>query len=123
LKVCLRTLRILVADDSPNVREMLMTALALKGYEVSGVSDGEEALAKVTAANVSERQYDAVLLDYAMPGMDGLTCALRIRADQGRSTAIQRKGADGQREKAVIQRRGADGLRESAAIQRKVADG
>ena len=65
--MCIKTLRLLVADDSPNVREMLVHALEAEGYQVNGVKDGNEALAKVVAANQSEHFYDAVLLDYAMP--------------------------------------------------------
>jgi CheY-like chemotaxis protein len=77
--MCLKTLRLLIADDSPQVREMLVHALETEGYQVNGVKDGAEALAKVTEANKSQHHYDAVLLDYAMPEVDGLTCALRIR--------------------------------------------
>ena len=80
--MCLRKLKILLADDSPNVREMIETALRAKGYAVNGVADGAEALQRVTEAGQSEHSYDVVLLDYAMPGMDGLTCALKIREQQ-----------------------------------------
>lgn len=80
--MCLQSLRILVADDSPNVREMIVLALEAQGYSVNGVADGQEALDKIAEANRSDKAYDAVLLDYAMPGMDGLTCALKIREAQ-----------------------------------------
>ncbi len=58
---------------------MIETALRAKGYIVNGVANGAEALDRVTEANKSEHFYDVVLLDYAMPGMDGLTCAIKIR--------------------------------------------
>ena len=58
---------------------MIEIALRQKGYTVNGVANGEEALERVSEANKSEHFYDVVLLDYAMPGMDGLTCAIKIR--------------------------------------------
>jgi CheY-like chemotaxis protein len=83
--MCVKNLRFLVVDDSPDVREMVETALKLKGYQVNGVGSGQEALERVNEANKSHQFYDAVLLDYAMPGMDGLTCALKIREEEPRS--------------------------------------
>jgi two-component system, sensor histidine kinase and response regulator len=77
--MCLRKLKILLADDSPNIREMIEVALRAKGYSVEAVADGAQALERVTQANRSDNMYDVVLLDYAMPEMDGLTCALKIR--------------------------------------------
>src|SRR5437660_3953882 len=74
--MCLRRLNILLADDSPNIREMIEMALRQKGYEVSAVPDGAKALAEATKA---DQTYDVILLDYAMPGMDGLTAAIKIR--------------------------------------------
>lgn len=80
--MCLRKLKILLADDAPNVREMIELALTAKGYSVESVSDGTEALEKVNEANRSDQSYDVILLDYAMPKMDGLTCAIKIREQQ-----------------------------------------
>jgi len=69
------TVRILVADDDPAVRESLRRSLSFNGYEVTLASDGAEALAAV-----ADPQPDLVLLDVNMPGVDGLEVCRRIRA-------------------------------------------
>lgn len=66
--------RLLVADDSPSNRLVLEKMLRNAGHPVDSVSDGLEVLAAL-----KEREYAAVLLDIAMPQMDGLTACKRIR--------------------------------------------
>ena len=72
-------MRILVAEDQPELRRMLVKNLTAAGYTVDGVPDGEEALAYLDAAD-----YDAAVLDIMMPKVDGLTVlrTLRSRDDQ-----------------------------------------
>jgi two-component system response regulator MprA len=66
---------ILVVDDDPPIRRMLERTLAAEGYAVRSVPDGGAALAAV------ERSVpDLVVLDVAMPGVDGLAVARRLRA-------------------------------------------
>ena len=60
--------RIVVADDSPFMRTVLGGALSAAGFEVVGTArDGDEALAQCRATRP-----DAMTLDLAMPGMDGI---------------------------------------------------
>src|SRR3954451_6184068 len=60
--------RIVVADDSPLMRTVLGGALGAGGFDVVGTArDGDEALAQCRAARP-----DAMTLDLAMPGLDGL---------------------------------------------------
>jgi two-component system chemotaxis response regulator CheB len=60
--------RIVVADDSPFMRTVLGGALGAAGFEVVGTArDGDEALAQCRATRP-----DAMTLDLAMPGLDGL---------------------------------------------------
>src|SRR3954470_6059077 len=60
--------RIVVADDSPFMRTVLGGALGAAGFDVVGTArDGDEALAQCRAARP-----DAMTLDLAMPGLDGL---------------------------------------------------
>lgn len=58
--------RILIAEDNPDLREVLVDALNDAGYEVGEASNGVEALAQAEAWLP-----DAILLDLMMPDMDG----------------------------------------------------
>jgi CheY-like chemotaxis protein len=66
--------RILVVDDCPDITESTEMLLRLWGYEVRTANDGRTAL-EVAAQFVPH----AVLLDLAMPGMDGLELARLLR--------------------------------------------
>jgi two-component system response regulator MprA len=66
---------ILVVDDDAPIRRMLSRTLGAEGYEVALAADGSEALVEV------ERSVpDLIVLDVAMPGLDGITVARRLRA-------------------------------------------
>ena len=67
--------RILIVDDDPEVRMATRDFLASKGYEVAVAAGGREALRLVLASPV-----DVVLLDVAMPDMDGLETLKRLVA-------------------------------------------
>jgi CheY-like chemotaxis protein len=70
-----RTIRVMVVDDTDHVRRMLTSMLSLDGYEVVGeVASGPAALEAVEDADP-----DIVVIDYKMPGMDGLDTARGIR--------------------------------------------
>jgi len=71
--------RILVAEDDRAVRDALVRALVLEGYEVDAASNGAEALDRV-----AEREPDILLLDVSMPMVDGLTVARVLRSEQSR---------------------------------------
>jgi DNA-binding response OmpR family regulator len=58
--------RILIADDEPTLRSLLMTNLRLEGFETLTASNGAEALRVIR-----EQAPDVVLLDVMMPVMDG----------------------------------------------------
>jgi class 3 adenylate cyclase/CheY-like chemotaxis protein len=68
--------RLLLADDDEANRELLSRRLEKLGYEVIAVGDGREALEKVGSG-----QFDLVLLDLLMPGMDGREVLSRMKAD------------------------------------------
>ena len=67
-------MRILVVDDDPQIRETLKRHLAYEGYQVSLAADSRE-----TFAQVSESRPDMVILDWMLPGMDGLEVCRRLR--------------------------------------------
>jgi two-component system, OmpR family, response regulator MprA len=66
--------RVLVVDDDPPLRRMLARTLAAEGYEVTVAGDGGAAMVSVERAVP-----DVIVLDVAMPGLDGLTVARRLR--------------------------------------------
>ncbi len=68
-------IRVLVADDEPAIHRALRPPLVELGFQVAGVSRGEEALHALRAG-----VYDAVLLDINMPGLGGIETLRRIRA-------------------------------------------
>ena len=66
---------VLLVDDDASIRRMLERTLTAEGYEVAAVADGGTAMAAV------ERSVpDAIVLDVAMPGLDGLAVTRRLRA-------------------------------------------
>jgi len=75
--------KILVVDDEPAMRAALERALRLEHYDVALASDGREAL------GVLERVLpDAIVLDVAMPELDGLEVCRRIRAAGDRTPVL-----------------------------------
>jgi signal transduction histidine kinase/CheY-like chemotaxis protein len=73
-----RPARVLLVDDHPMNRELGHALLTLAGCEVSTADDGVQALA---AARLGD--FDLILMDVHMPGMDGLTAARAIRGLPG----------------------------------------
>lgn len=67
-------MRLLVIEDEPDLRKSLLRLLREEGYAADGASDGVEGLHKAT-----EWDYDAILLDYQLPGMDGREVLRRLR--------------------------------------------
>jgi len=70
------SIRVLIIDDSADIREFLSFILADTGYQVTTASSGEEGLARIR----SERP-DVIVTDVVMPGMDGLEFLSRLRSD------------------------------------------
>ena len=71
---------VLVVDDEAEVRRVLAETLEELGHDVAVAADGQEGLAALSA-----RPFDLVMLDFAMPGMNGAqvaTAARRLRPDQ-----------------------------------------
>ena len=73
---------VLVVEDDRSVRDSLVRALGFEGYQVSTAVDGAEGLATIAATAP-----DLVVLDVAMPNVDGLTACRRLRA-QGNRTPV-----------------------------------
>ena len=73
-------LKVLVVDDNASAREVLEEQLRNIGAEIEQVASGTEALDAVKRADAG-RPFDVILLDWRMPGLDGVETARRIRAD------------------------------------------
>src|SRR5688500_14969951 len=69
--------RVLVADDDPDIRELVRFKLEQSGHEVTTVSDGDAALAAVRA----EGPYALILLDVMMPRRSGIEVCEALRSD------------------------------------------
>ena len=70
-------MRILVADDDPNIRGLLAFELTSAEHVVDEAVDGAEALAAIQA-----QAYDAVVLDVMMPSLSGWDVLEAVRADE-----------------------------------------
>ncbi|MBW2245075.1 MAG: response regulator [Deltaproteobacteria bacterium] len=69
--------RILVVDDEPQNRDLLARRLERNGFEVETARDGVDALRRIDAED-----FDLVMLDVMMPGMNGLEVLERVRRTQ-----------------------------------------
>ena len=65
---------VLVVDDDPTVREVVITYLSKAGHTVTSAADGHEAL-----ASVAQSPPELVVLDLMLPGVDGLEVCRRLR--------------------------------------------
>jgi len=81
--------RVLVVDDEPAVRRALERALRLDRYDVALAADGEEALDALAGAPA-----DAVILDVAMPRVDGLEVCRRMRQAGDRTPVLMLTARD-----------------------------
>ena len=74
-------LRVLVVDDNPSAREIFVNMLTALGFEARAVFGGVLAIGAVAQARTEGRPYGLVLMDWKMPGMNGLDTLAGIRAD------------------------------------------
>jgi len=72
-------LRILVVDDTPSVRRLLCRLLEKRGRICTQAEDGNQAVERVRESMVSGLIFDAVLMDYEMPEMNGPVAAQIMR--------------------------------------------
>ncbi|MEP7102591.1 MAG: response regulator [Burkholderiales bacterium] len=76
----LRGSRLLVVDDNPRAREALTETARRLRMITTSVADGAAALDALRQAEARREPFDLLLLDGAMPGMDGVTCAAQLAA-------------------------------------------
>jgi DNA-binding NtrC family response regulator len=66
--------KVLLVDDEQDFVEALAERMQVRGYTVETAGDGEQAIAKA-----AEGEFDAVFLDLAMPGLDGIETLKRLK--------------------------------------------
>jgi two-component system, OmpR family, response regulator MprA len=81
--------KLLVVDDDPALSRTLRRALAIEGYDVETAEDGGDALQRLSAGH-----FDAVVLDVAMPRLDGLAVCRRMRERRDRTPVLMLTARD-----------------------------
>jgi CheY-like chemotaxis protein len=77
------TMKVLVADDDPDMRELVATTLRADGYDVREAADGNELLERLEQAfDDPGIRPDVVLTDVMMPGLSGLGVLEALRRAQ-----------------------------------------
>ena len=76
-------MRILIAEDDPNLLKSLVHIFKMSNYSVDGVDNGNDAY-----DFASSDEYDGLVLDIMMPGMDGVTLLKKLRANGINTPAI-----------------------------------
>ncbi len=115
--------RILVADDDPDLLELLKMDLSMQGYDILAAADGKTAL----QIGMSER-LDLILLDVMMPYIDGYHVAYELSNKLGAKTPriMLMTSRDTQREKGIAIMSGAEDVFqkpfEMAALHAKILE-
>ncbi len=79
-----RGMKALIVDDQPSARAVLDKLLTAWGVEHVQAASGEEALAMIEAAHARGDGYCTLLVDWQMPGLDGIDVLQRIAAEPAR---------------------------------------
>ena len=84
----LKGFRVLVADDDPSVGKQTAFILEEIGAKTVWTASGFEAIGEVSKSLEEHRAFDIAMIDWKMPGMDGIETARRIRRLAGPDTMI-----------------------------------
>ena len=87
--------RILIAEDDGAVQSFVARALGLRGHQVTAVDDGLQALEAL-----STDAYDLLITDIVMPGLDGITLALKVTRDYPDLPVLLMTGYSAERQRA-----------------------
>lgn len=71
--------RVLVVDDDPDIRELIVWKLTQAGFATLSASDGEEGLAVALTGDAEGRAPDVILVDWMMPRMPGIELCQALR--------------------------------------------
>jgi DNA-binding response OmpR family regulator len=95
--------RIIVADDDPDITGLLQKLLTGEGYSVVAVYDGDAALAAY-----DREKPDLMVLDWSMPGKDGLQVCAELRKRDSRVLLLMLTGQKTEQKKVAGLAGGAD---------------
>ena len=87
--------RILVADDDASVNAFITRALRHRGHEVTAVPDGSAALFAL-----ADDVFELLLTDIVMPGLDGISLALKASKDRPAMKILLMTGFASERQRA-----------------------
>lgn len=88
--------RVLIAEDDPAVREFVGRALTIRGFDVTTVEDGLQALETLAV----DAAFDLLITDIVMPGMDGIALALKLSKDRPDLAILLMTGFASERQRA-----------------------
>lgn len=87
---------ILLAEDDAAVRSFVANALMHRGHDVEAVEDGLQALEALDGS----RDFDLLITDIVMPGLDGIGLALRVARDRPDLPILLMTGYSAERQRA-----------------------
>jgi two-component system OmpR family response regulator len=96
-------MRVLIVEDEPHMAELIGRGLAKEGMAVDIASTGEQAVAMATAAD-----YDSIVLDVLLPGIDGFETCRRLRSQQVWSPVLMLTALDSVEDRVLGLDTGAD---------------
>jgi two-component system OmpR family response regulator len=82
--------RALVVEDQPKLASLIQRGLSEEGYAVDVAPDGPQAIVRATAT-----EYDVIVLDVMLPGLDGFEVCRRLRAQTVQSPVLMLTARDG----------------------------
>lgn len=88
--------RVLIAEDDTAVREFVRRALTHGGHEVAAAHDGLDALDQLNNSD----EFDLLITDIVMPGLDGIELALKVAKDYPRTAILMMTGFAAERQRA-----------------------
>jgi len=99
----MQAMRVLVVEDDVKMAALLSRGLAEEGLAVEVASTGEDALTMMAA-----REYDAIVLDVILPGMDGFAVCRRLRTAGRWAAVLMLTARDGDEDRSEGLDAGAD---------------